>query len=285
MNPFSLVATFLARRFVAGAQPRDAVRVGERLHARGIKATFDKLGEDVLDREAAKRATDAAQDLLRVIPSGIERNISIKMSSMGQEISRDLCLENVAAILDVAKQVGGFVRLDMEGSKLTQSTIDIFRELRKRHDNVGMALQAYLHRTPDDVKEAVARGDRVRLCKGAYKEAPSIALQDMGEIRRSFKACVHLLLDKGSYPAIATHDEALVRDTIDYASAQGIAASRFEFQMLYGLRRKRWGELVATGHNVRIYVPFGTHWLPYFYRRLRERKENVLFVLKGTLRG
>ena len=277
--------TFLASRFVAGEEPRDAVRVGERLQAKGIKATFDKLGEDVHDREAAARAADAAKELLRLIPARVERNISIKMSSMGQEISRDVCLENTASILEVAKEVGGFVRLDMEGSKLTQDTIEVFHDLRKRYDNVGIVLQAYLHRTLDDVREAVDRGDRVRLCKGAYREPPEVALQDMSEIRRTFKQAAHLLLDRGHHPAIATHDEELIRDTIDHARDRGIEPSRFEFQMLYGLRPKRWNQLVADGYSVRIYVPYGTHWVPYFYRRLRERKENVLFVLKSLLGG
>jgi proline dehydrogenase len=280
MNPL----TIFARRFVAGERPQDAVRVGERLHAKGIKATFDKLGEDVLDAEAARRATAASRELLRLIPPGIERNISIKMSSMGQEISRELCLENVSTILDAAREVGGFVRLDMEGSKLTQDTIEIFHALRARHDNVGIVLQAALHRTPDDVREAIRRGDRVRLCKGAYKEPAAVALQDMGEIRTRFKSLAHELLESGSFPAIATHDEELVSDTIAHARAKGIAASRFEFQMLYGLRKSRWSELVADGWGVRIYVPFGTHWIPYFYRRLRERRENVLFVLRNLFR-
>lgn len=280
MNPL----TIFARRFVAGERPRDAVSAGERLQAKGIKATFDKLGEDVKDVEAAKRATSAARELLRLIPRGIERNISIKMSSMGQQISRELCLENVSSILDVAKEVGGFVRLDMEGSKLTQDTLDVFQALRKRHDNVGIVLQAYLHRTPDDVKEAVRRGDRVRLCKGAYREPPDVALQDMAKIREAFKACTHQLLDAGSYPAVATHDEELIADTIAYSKARQIAAARFEFQMLYGLRPRRWEELVAAGFNMRVYVPFGTHWMPYFYRRLRERKENVLFVFRNLFR-
>jgi proline dehydrogenase len=280
MNPL----TILARRFVAGERPQDAVRAGERLHAKGIKATFDKLGEDVLDEGAARRATDAARELLRLIPAGIERNISIKMSSMGQEISRELCLENVSGILDVAREVGGFVRLDMEGSKLTQDTLEIFHELRRGRDHVGIVLQAALHRTPDDVKEAVRRGDRVRLCKGAYKEPKEVALQDMGQIRGAFKACAHALLDAGHYPAIATHDEELIADTIACARAKGIAPSRFEFQMLYGLRKGRWSELVGAGYNMRVYVPFGTHWIPYFYRRLRERKENVLFVLRNLFR-
>jgi proline dehydrogenase len=280
MNPL----TIFASRFVAGERPQDAVRVGERLQSKGIKSTFDKLGEDVHDRDAAARATTASCELLRLVPRGIERNISIKMSSMGQQISRDLCLENVSKILDAAREVGGFVRLDMEGSKLTESTISIFQELRKRHENVGIVLQAYLHRTPDDVKEAIRRQDRVRLCKGAYKEPPGVAIQDMAQIRGAFAACARELLAKGNYPAIATHDEELVADTIAYARARGIPASRFEFQMLYGLRPRRWEELVAAGFNMRVYVPFGTHWIPYFYRRLRERRENVLFVLRGLFR-
>jgi proline dehydrogenase len=277
--------TFLARRFVAGEGPRDAVRAGERLQVRGIRATFDKLGEDVSSREAAERAAQAAKELLRLIPSGIERNVSIKMSSMGQGMSRDLCLEQTASILDVATKVGGFVRLDMEGSSLTQDTIEIFHELRKRYDNVGIVLQAYLHRTLDDVREAISRGDRVRLCKGAYREPSQIAIQDMAGIRRNFEEAAHLLLANGQYPAIATHDEELISETIDHAREGGIDASRFEFQMLYGLRPRRWTSLVAEGFNVRVYVPYGTHWVPYFYRRLRERKENVLFVLRSLLGG
>jgi proline dehydrogenase len=277
--------TFLARRFVAGEGPQDAVRVGERLHRRGIRATFDKLGEDVSSPDAAKRAAEAAKELLRLIPPDIERNVSIKMSSMGQGISRDLCLEQAASILDVATEVGGFVRLDMEGSSLTQDTIEIFHELRKRYDNVGIVLQAYLHRTLDDIREAISRGDRVRLCKGAYREPPEIAIQDMPGIRRNFEEGARLLLEKGQYPAIATHDEELIGSTILHVREQGIDASRFEFQMLYGLRPRRWASLVADGFNMRVYVPYGTHWFPYFYRRLRERKENVLFVVKNLLGG
>ena len=280
MNPL----TIFARRFVAGERPQDAVRVGQQLQAKGIKATFDKLGEDVNDAEAARRATEAARELLRLIPAGLERNISIKMSSMGQRISRDLCIANVSSILDVAKGVSGFVRLDMEGSSLTQDTLETFHELRKRYDNVGIVLQASLHRTAEDVKEAVRRGDRVRLCKGAYKEPPDVALQDVGKIREAFKAYAHLLLDGAPCPAIATHDEDLIGDTIAYAKSRTIPPSSFEFQMLFGLRRRRWESLVREGYGVRIYVPFGTHWIPYFYRRLRERRENILFVLRNLFR-
>ena len=275
----------LAKRFVAGPDPDSAIAAGRQLHARGIRATFDLLGEDVLDGEAARRSTEANKELLRRIPPEIERNVSIKLSMFGLEISDAFCEENVVSLLDTAREVGGFVRIDMEGSKHTQRTLDLFHRVRERYDNVGIVLQAYLHRTPADVREAVARGDRVRLCKGAYKEPAEVALQDMDDIRKAYRECVHLLLDKGIYPAIATHDESLVQDTLAYATAQAIPADRFEFQMLYGLRTRRGDELVKSGHRVRIYVPYGTHWFPYFYRRLRERRENVLFVLRNLFGG
>ena len=275
----------LARRFVAGETAEDAIAVGRRLHARGIKATFDLLGEDVLDREAARRSAEANKRLLRLVPPEMERNVSIKLTTMGLDIAEDYCVELTAGILDAARAVGGFVRIDMEGSKHTQRTIDVFHELRRTHDNVGIVLQAYLHRTEADVREAVARGDRVRICKGAYKEPPEIAWSDMDDIRTSYRRCAHLLLDGGHYPAIATHDEGLIQDTLAYARDKGIAKDRYEFQMLYGLRPKRWDELVKDGHHVRIYVPYGTHWFPYFYRRLRERRENVFFVLKSLIGG
>jgi proline dehydrogenase len=277
--------TFLARRFVAGETPEAAIAVGRRLQSRGIKATFDLLGEDVSDRDAARRCAEANEALLQMIPDGVERNVSIKLTSLGLDISRDFCLELVAELLEVARKVGGFVRIDMEGSKHTQLTLDAFRELRRRYDNVGIVLQAYLHRTEQDVKDCIAHGDRVRICKGAYKEPASIAWTKMDEIRANYRKCAHLLLEKGNYPAIATHDESLVRDVLSFVRERGIDSARYEFQMLYGLRPRRWEELVRAGHNVRIYVPYGTHWFPYFYRRLRERKENVFFVLKSLLGG
>jgi len=277
--------TFLARRFVAGETAADAVAAGRRLHARGIKATFDLLGEDVLDRDAAKRCAEQNRELLRAIPDGVERNISIKLTMLGLDISEDFCLEQTAAILAEAKRLGGFVRIDMEGSKHTQRTLDAFRKLRKDHDNVGIVLQAYLHRTHDDAQECVRRNDRVRLCKGAYKEPAEVALQAMDDIRENYMKCADLLLAKGNYPALATHDESLVRHVLDWAAGHAVGQERFEFQMLYGLRPHRWEELVAAGYNVRVYVPFGTHWFPYFYRRLRERRENVLFVLRSLLGG
>lgn len=277
--------TFLARRFVAGETAVDAVDAGRRLHAKGIKATFDLLGEDVLDREAALRCAEQNRELLRAIPDGIERNISIKLTTLGLDTSEDFCLEQTARILAEARKLAGFVRIDMEGSKHTQRTLDAFRKLREDYDNVGIVLQAYLHRTRDDVQECVSKGDRVRLCKGAYNEPAEIALQAMDDIRANFERCAELLLAKGNYPALATHDESLVKHALEWASANQVGKERFEFQMLYGLRPHRWEELVAAGYNFRVYVPFGTHWFPYFYRRLRERKENVFFVLRSLLGG
>lgn len=275
----------LARRFVAGETAESAIAAGLALHARGINSTFDLLGEDVLDRDAAVRSAEANKDLLRRIPAGVERNISIKLTTMGLDIAEDFCLGLVTGVLDTARQVGGFVRIDMEGSKHTQRTIDVFRQLRRSHENVGIVLQAYLHRTEQDVAEAIERHDRVRICKGAYKEPPAIAFQDMDDIRASYRRCAELLLDGGNYPAIATHDESLVRHAIEYSRTKSIAPARFEFQMLYGLRPRRWDELVAAGYNMRVYVPYGTHWFPYFYRRLRERKENVFFVVRSLFGG
>jgi proline dehydrogenase len=277
--------TILARRFVAGTTAAAAVAVGERLNAEGIRATFDLLGEDVTDEEATRRRVAAHEELLRTIPDGLERNVSIKLTNFGLDISRELCLERVTQVVAAAQALDGFIRIDMEGSRHTQATLEVFRALRKHYQNVGIVLQAALHRTWDDVQEAVAHGDSVRLCKGAYKEPPSIAWTRMSEVRDSFRKCAHELLARGNEPAIATHDEGLIQDTVGFAAETRTPPSRYELQMLYGLRPRRWRELVAAGHRVRIYVPYGTHWLPYFVRRLRERRENVLFVLRSLLRG
>jgi proline dehydrogenase len=276
---------FLASRFVAGETPESAIHVGKALHARGIRATFDLLGEDVHDRASAERAAAGSIELLRKIPDPLERNVSIKLTNAGLDVSKELCLELTAGILEAAREVGGFVRIDMEGSAHTQATLDVFRKLRERHDNVGCVLQAALRRTEADVDEAIQRGERVRLCKGAYREPPQIAYQAISEVRESFRRCAEKLLEGGAQPAIATHDESLILHTLEFVRERGIDPDRFELQMLYGLRPSRWDSLVADGYRVRVYVPYGTHWLPYFYRRLRERKENVLFVLRTLFRG
>jgi proline dehydrogenase len=277
--------TFLASRFVAGETASAAIDVGLKLRARGIRATFDLLGEDVHDEASARRSAASNQALLRLIPPDIEPNVSIKLSNLGLTFSRSLCLELTRAILETASGVGGFVRIDMEGSAQTQATLDVFHELRQMHQYVGIALQAYLLRTREDVREAIARGDNVRLCKGAYREPSSIALTNMDLVRASFRECAHMLLRGGNHPAIATHDESLLRDTLAFAREHRIGPDRFELQMLYGLRRRRWRELVRDGYDLRVYVPYGTHWLPYFYRRLRERRQNAAFVVRNLVHG
>jgi proline dehydrogenase len=279
------ILTFLARRFVAGETAGSAVAVGLRLAREGIRATFDLLGEHVHDQTTARRSAEDVMALIRAIPPELERNVSIKLTQMGLEVSRGLCLDLVRDVLATSRSVDGFVRIDMEGSRHTQATLDVFRELRRDFENVGCVLQASLRRTENDVAEAVKRGDRVRLCKGAYKEPASIAWHRTEEIRESFKRSAERLLSGGVHPAIATHDETLIRHALRTADAAGLPCGRFELQMLYGLRPRRWRELVREGCRVRIYVPFGTHWLPYFYRRLREKKENVLFVIRHLLRG
>lgn len=273
--------TFLAKRFVAGEEAQDAVRAGQRLAQRGIKATFDMLGEDVLDRDAARRCADGILGLVQAIPATLECNVSVKLSMFGLNIDTALCERLAGEIAAATAAKGGFLRVDMEGSKHTQVTLDVFRALRQRHENVGIVLQSALHRTEQDVEDCIRHGDRVRLCKGAYKEPPAVAFQRMDDIRAAYRRQARRLLDSGRYPALATHDESLIQDALQHVREQGYARERFEFQMLYGLRPRRWAELVKDGWNVRIYVPYGTHWFPYFYRRLREKKENLFFVLRG----
>jgi proline dehydrogenase len=277
--------SFLARRFVAGETAEAAIAKGGALWQRGIRATFDLLGEDVRDAAAARRIAAANAELLRLIPEPLERNVSVKLTNLGLGVSAQLCEELAAGLLDVARERNGFVRIDMEGSAHTQPTLDVFRRLRARHDNVGIVLQASLHRTREDAQECAARGDRVRLCKGAYKEPASIAWTRMPDVRKSFRECAQLLLAKAPHTAIATHDESLIRQVLELAHARGVGSDRLELQMLLGLRPDAWDTLVRAGHAVRVYVPYGTHWLPYFYRRLRERRENVVFVVRTLLSG
>jgi proline dehydrogenase len=235
-----LIPTFLARRFVAGETAETAIAAGLKLRERGIHATFDLLGEDVEDRAAAEKAALGSIELLRKIPDTIQRNVSLKLTSLGLELSPGMCQELALEVVKAADEVGGFVRVDMEGSDHTDATLAVYRALRERSENVGIVLQAMLLRTERDIQEAIERGDRVRLCKGAYKEPRSIALQQMPRIRASYQAYAERLLDAGVHPAIATHDEELIRHVTSYARERGIEPARFELQMLYGLRPRRW---------------------------------------------
>lgn len=275
-----------ASRFIAGETIEAAVEAARRLEARGLMITLDHLGEGVRTVEEAAAATSEYLRLLDVIvASGIERNISIKLTQLGIDVDRATCIDNMRRILAPAARGGFFVRIDMESSEYTERTLEIFETLwEQEYRNVGVALQAYLYRTESDIARMNQLGARVRLVKGAYKEPASIAIQRMDEVNAAFVRLSQLLLDAGTYPAIATHDEEVIAKVRRYAAARGITNDRFEFQMLYGIRRDLQTALVAEGYRMRVYVPFGREWFPYFMRRLGERPANLSFVVKALLR-
>ncbi len=271
----------LAKRFVAGENLTQAVPKVADLNEAGIKVTLDLLGENVKDRSTADEMLQHYIELLEGINSqGIDSSISIKLTMLGLDIDRDYCRDNLFKLLDTARKYDQFIRIDMEGSENTQVTIDLFKEaFQKYGKHVGIVIQAYLHRTKTDIQELAELGADVRLCKGAYNENERVALQKMSDIREAFKEYSAILLSKTIYPRIATHDEELIEWVKTYAAENKIGKSRFEIQMLYGLRQETCKQLATDGYNVRVYVPYGTMWFPYFTRRLKERKENIWFVL------
>jgi proline dehydrogenase len=272
---------FLAKRFVAGEVLADAIPKVQSLNAKGIRVSLDLLGENVKDRKTADATLDEYIVLLNTIKEkGIDSNISIKLTMMGLDIDLPYAKDNLFALLDVAKTNGQFVRIDMEGSPYTQLTIDMLQAAHASYPgHVGTVIQAYLKRTDADIAALAALGADIRLCKGAYKEPASIAHQSMDDIRSSYLRNAKVLLDKTAYPRFASHDDLLINALKTYTTEQNIAKDRFEFQMLYGLRQSTCEQMVTDGYNVRVYVPYGTMWFPYFSRRLRERKENVFFVI------
>jgi proline dehydrogenase len=274
---------FLAKRFVAGETVGSAIGAVRTLNAAGMTATLDFLGEDVLERDAAIATREAYIAVLeRIRETGVQSNVSVKMSAMGLLIDEGFALDNLTRILHFAQRnADPFVRIDMEGSAVTQITLDLFERAYAQDKNVGIVLQAYLKRTPADVARMIELGARVRLCKGAYSEPAEIALKEMSEIRRQYLSLAKDLLDRGNYPAIATHDRELIEAIRAYVRERGIARDRFEFQMLYGIRPQLQRELVADGYRMRIYVPYGTHWAGYFFRRVMERRENAIFALSS----
>jgi proline dehydrogenase len=274
---------FLARRFVAGEDIGSAMRAVRVLNDEGMSATLDFLGEDVVDRGAAAHTRDVYIEMLDAIDaSGVDANVSVKLSAMGLLINEDFALENLLTILERAgRNPDPFVRIDMEGSAVTEATLRVFERAFAKYGNVGPALQAYLMRTSRDVERAIELGARVRLCKGAYNEPASIAYQSMPEIRAHYLELARALLTRGTYPGIATHDRRLIAAVKAFVGERQIGNDRFEFQMLYGCRPSVQRELVAQGYRLRVYVPFGTHWAGYFYRRVLERRENALFALSS----
>jgi proline dehydrogenase len=279
-------ADSFARRFIAGETIEEAIQAARVVQSHGMLITLDYLGESVRTIEEATAATREYARLIDVIvASGIERNISLKLTQLGVDIDRATCVDNLRRILDPAQRHGFFVRIDMENSPYTQITLDVFETMwQLEYRNVGVALQSGLYRTEKDVRRMNDLGARVRLVKGAYKEPASVAHQKKKDVDAAFLHLTRLLLDEGTYPAIATHDEALIEATRTYAAERGLGADRFEFQMLYGIRRDLQAALVANGYLMRVYVPFGRQWFPYFMRRLGERPANVAFVVRGIVR-
>ncbi len=274
---------FLAKRFVAGETIDSALAAVRALNADGLTATLDFLGEDTTDLREAERTRDVYLSMLAALErSGVRSNVSVKLTALGLLVDQRRCEELLGDIIERAKPLADpFVRIDMEGSAVTQRTLQVFERAYASSKNVGPVIQAYLKRSPSDVERAIALGARVRLCKGAYSEPETIAFVDMPAIRRAYLALAQALLERGHYPGIATHDTALIDAVKAYAAQHGIGPERFEFQMLYGLRPALQRDLARAGYNVRVYIPFGTHWAAYFYRRISERKENAFFVLRS----
>jgi proline dehydrogenase len=280
----------LASRFVAGETLASALPAVDDLNKKGLHVALDLLGEHIHDRSVAEDARDAYIDLVHTLadrtPRGVRNRISIKLSMMGQMIDEQFCLDNLRQLLDVAAERDMFVRLDMEGSDLTQSTLDLFETVYPEYpEHVGPVLQAMLKRTDEDVDRMCELGASVRLCKGAYGEPSAIAYQNMDVIRARYIDYAERLLDNTSYSGIATHDDQIINAVKSYAADNDISTDTYEFQMLYGLRPETQEQMARDGYNMMVYVPYGTEWLPYFYRRLRERKENVFFVLRNLFRS
>ncbi len=281
------LARRFASRFVAGETVEAAVAALAQLNAAGIRASLDLLGESVATPAEARAARDTYLETLdRIRRAGADANVSVKLTQMGLAIDERLCVENLRAIIAQARDDGSFVRIDMEQSEYTERTLQLFRgTFHPEFGNaVGVVLQSYLRRTERDVEDMIALGARVRLCKGAYQEPPAVAFPDKRDVDANYVRCMEWLLERGNYPGIATHDTAIIAHVKDFARQRGVAPQRFEFQMLYGVRRDLQRRLRREGYNVRVYVPFGSHWYPYLMRRLAERPANVVFLLGNIVR-
>ena len=276
----------MSRRFVPGERAEDLADAIRAANAEGMSATGNYLGESVKTEEAATQAGSVYLDVMdRIANERMDANVSLKFTQLGQAISESFLARNLGPILERSRRDEIFVRFDMESSAYTQRTLDAFGKLwAEGWRNIGVVLQAYLHRTAADVIRMNALGARVRLCKGAYDEPASIAYQGPDEVGNSFVRLMRELVDGGVYPGIATHDERMIAATLDHASRNGIRPDRFEFQMLYGVRRDLQRQLVRDGWNLRVYVPFGEQWYPYLMRRLAERPANLLFLAGSVVR-
>jgi proline dehydrogenase len=275
----------VTRRFVAGEDLPDAVEAIRRLNRKNISASFDHLGESITSEAATRIEVDEYVRVLDSIEENkLNSNVSVKLTQLGLDIGLDMCHANTRRIVEAALRYNNFVRIDMEDSSKTEGTLEVFRRLRSEFDNVGIVVQAYLYRTEKDVENLLKIGARIRLCKGAYKEPPSVAFANKSDVDANFVKLTRILLSSGIYHGIATHDENMVNAAREFADAEGISKDKFEFQMLYGIRRDLQEQLVQQGYRMRVYVPYGRYWYPYFMRRLAERPANVWFVLRNALR-
>lgn len=276
----------VTRRFIAGENIEDAIKAIIELNRSGITATFDHLGESTTSRKEADADVREYLNVLdRIEATGVDSNVSVKLTQLGLDIDPSYCLENTRRIVEAAKRHNNFVRIDMEDSAKTDATLGIFKELFHQYGAVGIVLQAYLYRTEKDLEELLAMGARVRLCKGAYQEPETVAFPDKQEVNANFIRLMQILLKSRAYHGIATHDERMIVATREFAARERISKDAFEFQMLYGIRRDLQMKLAKEGYRVRTYVPYGEYWYPYFMRRLAERPANVWFVLKNLLKG
>jgi proline dehydrogenase len=281
------LARKFASRFVAGETVDTAVDAARDLNRRRITATLDLLGESVTRESEAAHARDIYLQMLeRIAHAKVDSNVSLKLTQMGFDISEDLCLANMTAILEKAKSLGSFVRLDMEGSAYTQRTLDFFshRLFDRFGAHTGVVIQSCLRRSEKDIDQLIEMKARVRLCKGAYLEPADVAYPDKADVDRAYVRCMERLMERGNYPGLATHDQNIIERAKQFARARNIDSSRYEFQMLYGVRRDLQDQLRGAGHNMRVYVPFGTQWYPYLMRRLAERPANIAFILGNVVR-
>lgn len=274
----------VARRFVAGEKLDDAALAARAVNEAGQSSSLDLLGENVADEAAARRS---AQNYLaifdRIAQERLESNVSLKLTQLGLDLDAALCEELLVGIVAHAARYANFVRVDMEGSPYTQRTIDIVKRVRSQHANVGTVMQAYLYRTEKDVRDLLDVGCRIRLCKGAYNEPPAVAFPQKPDVDANYVKLVKILLPSGVYHGIATHDPAMLQATKDFVRERKIGRDQFEFQMLYGIRTDLQKQLIREGYRLRIYIPYGTDWFPYFMRRLAERPANLTFFLRSLL--
>jgi proline dehydrogenase len=276
----------VTRRFVAGEELADAVEAIRQLNRRGISASFDHLGESITSEvETRKEVNEYVRVLDSIHESRLDSNVSVKLTQLGLDVSQDLCYANTRKIVETALRYSNFVRIDMEDSTKTDATLQVFKRLRAEFENVGIVLQAYLFRSEKDTEELLELGAKIRVCKGAYKEPPSVAFPRKADVDANYIKLTKMLMSSSAYHGIATHDENMIAATIQFAKERSISPDKFEFQMLYGIRRDLQDKLVQEGYRMRVYVPYGRYWYPYFMRRLAERPANAWFVLRNMIRG